>query len=137
MDKRGVTYSGIPSPEIKQSPIIPLGNVPYHMRKNPTVASGIYLNMDSGKINQLKSHPKLKSKDKEPTPSYLKVEWGWVSTEVDYSSEIDPQPTIELLYNMGNSAKICFWKNKEQQITKKSNELMKIENFHLKNSYIS
>ena len=28
LDKRGFNHSGIPSPDIKQLPIIPLGNVP-------------------------------------------------------------------------------------------------------------
>ena len=40
VEKCGVTHSGIPSPEIKQLPIIPLGGVPYYRKKTPTVSSG-------------------------------------------------------------------------------------------------
>ena len=40
MDKRGVNQSEIISSGIKQSPIIPLGNVHNYGKKNPTVYSG-------------------------------------------------------------------------------------------------
>ena len=39
VDKRGGTHSGIPSLDIKQSPIIPLCNVQYYRKKTPTVSS--------------------------------------------------------------------------------------------------
>ena len=69
VDKRGVTYSGIPSPDIKQWPIIPLVNVPYYRNINPTVSSGTSLKTETRKIHQLNSQPNLQSKYKESTPS--------------------------------------------------------------------
>ena len=44
MDKRGVTQSGIPSYNMKESPMIPSGNVQNYSKKNPIVSSGTYLN---------------------------------------------------------------------------------------------
>ena len=38
MEKYGIINSGIPSPDIKQSLIIPLGIVPYYGKKNRTVS---------------------------------------------------------------------------------------------------
>ena len=73
MEKRAISNSGIPSPDKKQLPIIPLGNEPYHRKKNPTVSSGDYLMTVTSNIQQLKSHQKLLSKYKESTPSYLDV----------------------------------------------------------------
>ena len=64
MDKRGVTHSGITSPEIKQLTIIPLVNVPYYRKKNPTVSSDSSLEKETRKMHQLKSHTKLQSKYK-------------------------------------------------------------------------
>ena len=46
-------------------------------------------------MHQLKLHPELQSKDKESTPSYLDIASSWVSTEVYYTAEINPKPTIE------------------------------------------
>ena len=43
MNKHGVTHSGIPSSEIKQLPIIPLGNVHNYSKKTQTVSYGDYL----------------------------------------------------------------------------------------------
>ena len=65
MDKCGVTHSGIPSHEKKKISMIPLGNVPYYREKNPTVSSGTYLKTKTRNMHQLKSQPKLQSKDTE------------------------------------------------------------------------
>ena len=63
--KRGVNHSGIPSPEIKQLPIIPIGNVPTYTKKNPTVSSGASLKTETRKMLQLTTQPKLQTKDRE------------------------------------------------------------------------
>ena len=55
MDKRGVTHSGIPSPGIKQLPIILLSNVPNYGKINQTVSSGTSSKTETRKIPQLKS----------------------------------------------------------------------------------
>ena len=65
MDKCGVNHSGITSHDIKKSTMIPLGNVPYYRKKNPTVSSGTYLKTKTRNTHQLESNPKLKSQDKE------------------------------------------------------------------------
>ena len=93
MENCGVTHSGIPSPDIKQLLIIPLGNLPYYRKKTPTVSSGNPLNTDTIKMHQLKPQPKLHSKDKESTPLSIGVASGWVSTEVDCTTAINPKPT--------------------------------------------
>ena len=59
-----------------------------------------------------------------------------VSTEVDYSSAIDPKPIRKELDNMINSEKIFSWKNILKTMNK-ANEIMKREKFHKKKSYIS
>ena len=59
--KRGVNQSGIPSPNIKSLPIIPLGNVPNYSKKNPTFYSGTSLKTKTIKIPKLKTHTKLQS----------------------------------------------------------------------------
>ena len=61
MDKHGFTNSGIPSPDIKQCSIIPLGNVPNYSKKNTTVSSDTSLKTETSKIPQLKTQPKLQS----------------------------------------------------------------------------
>ena len=74
MDKHGFTNSGIPSPDIKQCSIIPLGNVPNYSKKNTTVSSDTSLKTETSKIPQLKTQQKLQSKDKELNPSSLDIE---------------------------------------------------------------
>ena len=47
-------------------------------------------------MHQLKSHKKLQSKDKEPTPSFIDVASSWVSNEVYENAAINPKPkTVE------------------------------------------
>ena len=93
MDKRGYNQSGIPSPDIKQSPIIPLGNVPNYSKKNPTYSYGNYLNTETSRMPQLKTQPKLQKNYKESTTSHIEVASSWFSTEVDYTTQIGPKPT--------------------------------------------
>ena len=62
--KHGIIPSGIPSFDIEQLPIIPLGNVPYYVNKNPTVSSGYSLKTETINKHQLKSQRKLQLKDK-------------------------------------------------------------------------
>ena len=59
VEKRGIIHSGIPSPDIKKLPMIPLDNAPYYRKKNPNVASGTSSKTESSKMNKLKSQPKL------------------------------------------------------------------------------
>ena len=73
--------------------MIPLYNVPNYRKKNPTVYSGTSLNTEPIEIHQLKSHPNLKSKYKESTPSSHDVVSSWILTEVDYSSTFYHKPT--------------------------------------------
>ena len=73
MDKRDVTHGVIPSPDIKQLPIIPFVTVSYYRRNNPTVSSVTSLKTETSKMHQLNSQPKLQSKYKESTLSYLDV----------------------------------------------------------------
>ena len=73
MGKHGSIPGGIPSPDIKQLPIIPFDNEPHYRKKNPTVTSGTSLKTETGKMQQLKSHPNMPSKDKESTRSYQDV----------------------------------------------------------------
>ena len=115
MEKCGVTHIVIPSPDMRQLPIIPLDNVHYFRKKNLTIYSCTSLKTETSKMNKLNSYPKLQSKYKKSTTSYLDVASSWVSTEVDYTTVIDPKPKIEELNNMGHSEKICFWKNIEQK----------------------
>ena len=53
VDKHGVIHSGIPSPEIKQLTIIPLGNVPNYRNKIPNVSSDTSLKTETSKMHQL------------------------------------------------------------------------------------
>ena len=62
MYKHGVTQSGIPSPDIKRLPIVPLRNVQNFSKKNPTVSSGNYLEKETSKIHQLQSQPNCNQK---------------------------------------------------------------------------
>ena len=54
---------------------------------------------------QLKTHPKLQTKDKEWNTSYIDVASSWDSTEVYYTTKIGPKTTRKELYSMGNSEK--------------------------------
>ena len=63
MNKRGVTQIGIPSSDIKQLPIVILGNVPNYSKKNPTIYSGTSLKTKTINIHQLKTQPKLQAQD--------------------------------------------------------------------------
>ena len=56
-------------------------------------------------MNQLKSHRKLPSKDKESDPSSQDVAKSWVSTEVDFTATIGDKPTKENLKLMYNAQK--------------------------------
>ena len=60
----GFTNSGIPSLDIKQLTIIPLGNVANYSNKNPTIYFGTSLKTKTRKMTQLKTQPKLQTKDK-------------------------------------------------------------------------
>ena len=103
-------HGGIPSQEIKKSPIIPLNIVMHYRRKTLTVSSGNPFKTDTRKMHKLKTHPKLQSKYKESTPSSLDVASSWVSNEVDYTTGINHKPTKEELDNMGNTEKDVFGK---------------------------
>ena len=56
-------------------------------------------------MHQLKSQQKLQSKDKESNPSSLDVASSWFSTEVGYTTAIDPKLTEEELKMMRNTKK--------------------------------
>ena len=62
--KRGIIHSGIPSPDMKQFPIVPLGNEPHYRNKTPTSSPYTSLKTDTINVHQLKSQPKFPSKDK-------------------------------------------------------------------------
>ena len=95
MDKSAVTHSGIPSPDIKQLLIIPLGNVTNDSKKNPTVSSGTYLKTETSNMPQLKTHPNLQSQYKESTPSSIGVKSSFISTYVEYTTAMGPKPRKE------------------------------------------
>ena len=80
-------------------------------RKHTTLSSGTLLKTETIKMHQLKSKPKLQSKDKESTPLYLDLASSWVSTEVDYTTTIYPKPTREELDIMVNAEKYASEKN--------------------------
>ena len=103
--KRGSIRSGIPSPSIMQLPIIPFGNEHQYSNKTPTVYFGNYLKTETRKMHQLKSQPKLTSKDKELTCQYQDVALSWVSTEVGYTATINDKATKEELKLMSNAQK--------------------------------
>ena len=80
MGKRGSIPSGIPSPEIKQLPIIPFGNDPHYRKKIPTVSYGTPSKTETSHMNKLKSQTKLLSKDKESNPLSKYLASIWIST---------------------------------------------------------
>ena len=70
-------------------------------------------------MHQLKSQQKIQSKYKESDTSSLSVASSSVSTEVDYTTAIDPTPTREELDNMGDAEKEVSGKidrNKESNL---------------------
>ena len=83
-------------------------------------------------MNQLKSQPKLTSKDKESTLSSQDVASIWVSIEVDYTHTINNKTTKQILKLMGNAQKRCYWGEVQEDRIKNENEGMKREKSHLK-----
>ena len=63
VDKRSSIHSGITTPYIKQVPVITFGTEQEY-RKTPPLSSGSYLITENSKVNKLKLHTKLPSKDK-------------------------------------------------------------------------
>ena len=74
----------------------------------------------------------FKSKEKEFSPSFIGIELIQVTTGVDYTTTIDPKPTREELYNIGNALKTLSWKNRGKQILKVENEKMEKQIIHIK-----
>ena len=79
-----------------------MGNILYYSNIIPPPSSGTSLKTVTSKMPQLKSQPKLQSKDKKSTISSLDVESSWVSTELDFTNTINPTPTREESDNMDN-----------------------------------
>ena len=102
VEKRGIIHSLIPSPDKNQLSIIPLYIKPYYSKITPTIYSGDSLKTETSKIHQLKSQPKLPSKDKKPNPSSLDVASSWPWTELYYTGAIDPKSTKKELIMMVN-----------------------------------
>ena len=92
-EKHGSIHSGIPTPEIKQAPVIPFVNEQQY-RKNTISSSVSYFKTETSKTNQLKSQTNLPLEDKESTFLSQDIAYIWVSTEVYYN---------KLIYNK----KIC------------------------------
>ena len=70
-----------------------MDNVPYYVKKFPTVSSGNYVMTETSNMHQLLSHTTLQSKYKESTSSSHYVASGSVWTEVNYYSIIYFKPT--------------------------------------------
>ena len=64
-DKHGLAYIVIPSPDIKQLPIITLVNVPNYSEKIPIVYSCTSLNTETRNMPQLNTQPKLQTKNNQ------------------------------------------------------------------------
>ena len=61
-------------------------------------------------MHQLKSHPKISSKDKESTRFSQDISSSWVSAEEDCTAPIDNKPTKEWLKFMGTARKMLLEK---------------------------
>ena len=103
MEKHGKIHSGIFTPD-KKVTIIPFGNNSYARNKNPTDSSFTSLRIETSRMHK-KLLPYFQSKGKKSDPSSIFVEPNRVPTEVDYSTEVDPIPTLYELNNMGGAEK--------------------------------
>ena len=119
MGKHGSIPGGIPSPDIKQLPIIPFDNEPHYRKKNPTVTSGTSLKTETGKMQQLKSHPNMPSKDKESTRLSQDIWSSWFLTEADYAVPIGDKPTESELDAMEKLKRICHCTKREVNYNEK------------------
>ena len=90
MAKQGNNHGGIPTPDKKH--IFPLGADYYPGKKNPTDSSANSLRTETISMHK-KITARHKSKYKESSPSYISFESSRVSTDVDYTTTIDPNPT--------------------------------------------
>ena len=71
-------------------PIIPLGNDSYAIKKNPADSSATSLRTKTSRMHKRTSLTELQLKEKLSYTSSIGVESSWVSTEVDYTTTIDP-----------------------------------------------
>ena len=55
VEKCGIIHGEIPSPDKKKLPKVPLGNVPYYRKKNPTGSSGNSLKTETRNMYKLNS----------------------------------------------------------------------------------
>ena len=108
MDIRSNIHSVKATPYIIQVPVIPFGNE--HKYRKITDFFCLFKFTENRNINQLESHTKLPSKDKEYAPSSQDIASSFVSTEVDLTILCSVDPTSYECVTLLTAQKRHYWK---------------------------